>query len=137
MSDVVQVMVRMQVDVEDRRRRVDVSERLLGEREWSEARHLYLRKALLRVNKSSLWGCWTEMIESGDGVTTQQFEGGGGACSTSLILLMSTIRLRWEKRYTEAKDVLVTLAIYGDDATIVGKASEWNEGVTVVMEMGR
>ena len=78
MSDVVQVMVRMQEDVEDRRRRVDVSERLLGEREWSEARHLYLRKALLRVNKSGLWGCWTEMIESGDGVTTQQFEGGGG-----------------------------------------------------------
>ena len=76
MSDVVQVMVRMQDDVEDRRR-VDVSERLLGVREWSEARHLYLRKALLRVNKSSLWGCWTEMIESGDGVTTQQFEGGG------------------------------------------------------------
>ena len=31
MSDVVQVMVRMQEDVEDRRRRVDVSERLLGE----------------------------------------------------------------------------------------------------------
>ena len=29
------------------------------------------------------------------------------------------------------------LAIYGDDTTIVGKASEWNEGVTVVMEMGR
>ena len=53
---------------------------------------------------------------------------------------MSTIRLRWEKRYSEAKDVLVTLAIlaiYGDDTTIVGKASEWNEGVTVVMEMGR
>ena len=73
------------------------------------------------------------MIESGDGVTTQQFEG----CSTSLILLMSTIRLRWEKRYSEAKDVLVTLAIYGDDTTIVGKASEWNEWVTVVMEMGR
>ena len=46
-----------------------------GERKWSEARHLYLRKALLRVNKSGLWGCWTEMIESGDGVTTQQFEG--------------------------------------------------------------
>ena len=41
------------------------------------------------------------------------------------------------KRYSEAKDVLVTLAIYGDDTTIVGKASEWNEGVTVVMEMGR
>ena len=77
MSDVVQVMVRMQEDVEDRRRRVDVSERLLGEREWSEAWHLYMRKALLRVNKSSLWGCWTEMIESGDGITTQQFEGGG------------------------------------------------------------
>ena len=30
--------------------------------------------------------------------------------------------------------MLVTLAIYGDDTTIVGKASEWNEGV---MEMGR
>ena len=126
MSDVVQVMVRMQEDVEDRRRRVDVSERLLGEREWSEARHLYLRKALLRVNKSGLWGCWTEMIESGDGVTSSLK--GGGACSTSLILLMSTIRLRWEKRYSEAKDVVVTLAIYGDDTTIVGKASEWNEG---------
>ena len=36
------------------------------------------------------------------------------------------------------QDVLVTLAIYGDDTTIVGKASEWNEGVTVVKrEMGR
>ena len=33
--------------------------------------------------------------------------------------------------------MLVTFAIYGDDTTIVGKASEWNEGVTVVMEMGR
>ena len=86
MSDVVQVMVRMQEDVEDRRRRVDVSERLLGEREWSEARHLYLRKALLRVNKSGLWGCWTEMIESGDGVTTQQFEGGGGLFEVSDIV---------------------------------------------------
>ena len=50
---------------------------------------------------------------------------------------MSTIRLRWEKQYSEAKDVLVTLAISGDDTTIVGKASEWNEEVTVVMEMGR
>ena len=62
MPDVVQVMMRMQEDVEDRRRIVDVSERLLGEREWSEARNLYLRKALLRVNKSGLWGCWAEMI---------------------------------------------------------------------------
>ena len=62
----------------------------------------------------------------------------GGGCSTSLILLMSTIRLRWEKRCSEAKDVLVTLAIFGDDTTIVGKASEWNEGVTLVKrEMGR
>ena len=61
MPDVVQVMVRMQEDVEDRRR-VDVSERVLVEVEWSEAWHLYLRKALLRVNKSDLWGCWTEMI---------------------------------------------------------------------------
>ena len=62
----------------------------------------------------------------------------GGGCSTSLILLMSTIRLRWEKRCSEAKDVVVTLAIYGDDTTIVGKSSEWNEGVTVVKrEMGR
>ena len=32
MSDVVQVMVRMQEDVEDRRRRVDVSEIVGGER---------------------------------------------------------------------------------------------------------
>ena len=63
---------------------------------------------------------------------------GGGWCSTSLILLMSTIRLRWKKRCSEAKDVMVTLAIYGDDTTIVNKASEWNEGVTVVKrEMGR
>ena len=62
----------------------------------------------------------------------------GGGCSTSLILLMSTIRLRWEKRCSEPKDVVVTLAIYGDDTTIVGKASEWNEGVTVVKrEIGR
>ena len=51
---------------------------------------------------------------------------------------MSTIRLRWEKRCSEAKDVVVTLAIYGDDTNIVGKASEWNEVVTVVKrEMGR
>ena len=62
MPDVVQVMVRIQEDVEDRRRRVDVSERVLVEVEWSEARHLFLRKALLRVNKSGLWGYWTEMI---------------------------------------------------------------------------
>ena len=62
----------------------------------------------------------------------------GGGCSTSLILLMSTIRLRWEKRCSEAKDVVVTLAIYGDDTTIVGKASEWNDRVTMVKrEMGR
>ena len=54
MSDVVQVMVRMQENVEDRRRRVDVSERLLGEREWSEARHLYLRKALHYIESTSL-----------------------------------------------------------------------------------
>ena len=62
MPDVVQVMVRMQEDVEDRRRRVDCVRRVLVEVEWSEAWHLYLRKALLRVNKSGLWGCWTEMI---------------------------------------------------------------------------
>ena len=74
MSDVVQVMVRMQEDVEESG---CVREIVGGEREWSEARHLYLRKALLRVNKSGLWGCWTEMIEGGDEVTTQQFEGGG------------------------------------------------------------
>ena len=52
--DVVQVMVRMQEDVEVGRRRVDVSERMLEEGEGPEARHLYLRKALLRVNKSGL-----------------------------------------------------------------------------------
>ena len=62
MPDVVQVIMSMQEDVEDRRRRVDVSERVLVEVEGSEARHLYLRKALLSVNKSGLWGCWTEMI---------------------------------------------------------------------------
>ena len=34
--------------------------------------------------------------------------------------------------------MVVTLAIYGDDTTIVGKASEWNEEVTAVKrEMGR
>ena len=61
----------------------------------------------------------------------------GGGCSTSLILFNVYHQAALEKRYSEAKDVLVTLAIYGDDTTIVGKASEWNEGVTVVMEMGR
>ena len=28
--------------------------------------------------------------------------------------------------------MVVTLALYGDDKTIVGKAREWNEGETVV-----
>ena len=51
---------------------------------------------------------------------------------------MFTLRLCWEKRCSEAKDVVVTLAIYADYTTIVDKASEWNEGVTVVKrEMGR
>ena len=34
--------------------------------------------------------------------------------------------------------MLVTLATFGDDTTIVGKASEWNKGVMVVKrKMGR
>ena len=77
MSDVVQVMVRMQEDVEDRRRRLDVSERLLGEREWSEARHLYLRKALLRVNKSSLWVAGQKRLRVVMGLLLSSLKGGG------------------------------------------------------------
>ena len=38
--DVVQLMVRVQKDVKDGRRRVGVSERVLEEGEWPEARHL-------------------------------------------------------------------------------------------------
>ena len=34
--------------------------------------------------------------------------------------------------------MVVTLAIYSDDTTILGKVREWNEGVTVVKtKMGR
>ena len=53
-----------------------------------------------------------------EGVTSERFEGGGGL---RLILIMFTIRLRWEKRCSEAKDVVVTLAIYSDDTTIMDK----------------
>ena len=76
------------------------------------------------------------MEELSEGVTSERFE--EVVVSTSLILLMFTTRLRWEKRCSEAKDVVVTLAIYGDDTTILRKAREWNEGVMVVKrEMGR
>ena len=54
MPDVVQVMVRMLEDVEDGRRRVDVSEGVFEKGERPEAWHLYLRKTLLKVNKSGL-----------------------------------------------------------------------------------
>ena len=40
MPDAVQVMVRVQENLEDRRRRVGASERVLEEGEWPEARHL-------------------------------------------------------------------------------------------------
>lgn len=50
-ADVVEIMVRMQEDVEDCMRRVnDVSEY-----EWPVARLLDLRKAYPRVNKPALW----------------------------------------------------------------------------------
>ena len=51
-ADVVQMMVRMQEDVEDCMRRVDE----VSEHEWPVARLLDLRKAYPRVSKPALWG---------------------------------------------------------------------------------
>lgn len=54
-ADVVQMMVRMQEDVEDYKRRVTEREGEVDENEWPEARLLDLRKAYPRVSKPGLW----------------------------------------------------------------------------------
>ena len=54
-ADVVQVMVRLEEDVEDFRMRVLGGSRDLDQGEWPEARLLDLRKAYPRVNKPALW----------------------------------------------------------------------------------
>ena len=51
---VVQVMVRLEVDVEDLRRRVWGGSRDPDQGEWAEARLFDLRKAFPRVNKPAL-----------------------------------------------------------------------------------
>ena len=57
-ADVVQVMVRLEEDVEDLRRRVLGGSRDLDQGKWPEARLLDQRKAYLRVNSSRLSGCY-------------------------------------------------------------------------------
>jgi hypothetical protein len=56
-ADVVQMMVRMEEDVVDCKRRMQASDskQRLGEDEWPCARLLDLRKAYPRVNKPALW----------------------------------------------------------------------------------
>ena len=56
MADLAQVMMKMQNDVEDGRKRVEGSERVLEEGKWPEARLLDPRKAYTRVNKPGLLG---------------------------------------------------------------------------------
>ena len=52
-----QMMVRLQEDVVDcrRRERKYANEARMGKDEWLSARLLYLRKAYPRVNKPTLW----------------------------------------------------------------------------------
>ena len=54
-ADVVQVMARLEEDVEDLRRSVLAGSRDLDQGDWPEARLLDLRKAYPRVNKPALW----------------------------------------------------------------------------------
>ena len=56
-ADAMQMMVRMQEDVVDcrRRERKYVNEARMGENEWPSARLLDLRKAYPRMNKPALW----------------------------------------------------------------------------------
>ena len=54
-ADVVQIMVRLEEDVVDGRRRVIGGNGNLEEGEWPEARLLDLRKAYPRVNRPGLW----------------------------------------------------------------------------------
>ena len=54
-ADVVQMMVRMQEDVEDDKRRENVGRNVRNEEEWPCARMLDLRKAYPRVSKPALW----------------------------------------------------------------------------------
>ena len=55
-ADVTQMMVRIEEDVSDMRRRVNAGGVDMNENEWPVARLLDLRKAYPRVNKPALWG---------------------------------------------------------------------------------
>ena len=54
-ADVTQMLVRMEEDVSDLKRRVNEHECEMDENEWPVARLLDLRKAYPRVNKPALW----------------------------------------------------------------------------------
>ncbi|KAI8519281.1 hypothetical protein Bbelb_025380 [Branchiostoma belcheri] len=154
-ADVVQMMVRMQEDVADCKRRVNGEEEV-DEIELPVARLLDLRKAYPRVNKPALWAllerygmsdkCLESVIDLHEfteykavmrqGEEERRKRGGevgvpwrwvpGGSFAGNRV---------WEKGGTEVKSVKVSSALFADDTSILGMSDEIDAGVTTVKEV--